>query len=81
MFSDAPAQHHRSIPFVSARARIAEFDRLREELRKTEVVRERQVERLNALAGEASYELDVPQVFSRPRSPYARADIWGVLLV
>lgn len=54
----AHVQQQLSIPFVSARARIAEFERLREELRKTEIVRERQVERLHALAGEAS----APQV-------------------
>lgn len=58
-----PPVQHLSIPFVSARARIAEFERLREELWKTEMVREQQVERLHALADEASYELDVPQVW------------------
>jgi hypothetical protein len=62
MLLPVPVQHP-PIPFVSARARIAEFERLREELRRTEIVREKQVERLHALAGEsASYELDVPQV-------------------
>ena len=57
----APVRHP-PIPFVSARARVAEFERLREEIRKTEMVRERQVEMLHVLANEASCELDGPQV-------------------
>lgn len=57
----APVQYP-SVPFVPARARMAEFERLREELRRTEMVREKQVEMLHALANEASHELDVPQV-------------------
>jgi hypothetical protein len=62
MLLPVPVQYP-PIPFVSACARIAEFERLREELRRMEIVREKQVERLHALAGKsASYELDVPQV-------------------
>lgn len=57
----APVQHP-SIPFVPAYARMVEFERLREELRKTEMVRERQVEMLNVLADDALHGLDVPQV-------------------
>ena len=53
----APVQHP-SIPFVPASARMAEFERLREEIRKTE----RQVEMLHILADEASHGLEVPQV-------------------
>ena len=41
---------------------MVEFERLREELRRTEMVRDQQVEMLQALAIEASHELDVPQV-------------------
>lgn len=69
----APIQvqvQHPSIPFVSARARLAEFERLREDLRKTEAVRERQVEMLHVLANEASQELDAPQVRTRFSSSY-----------
>jgi len=51
-----------SIPFVPAHARMAEFEMLREELRRTEMVRDQQVEMLQALAQEASHGLDVPQV-------------------
>ena len=54
--------HYPSAPYVSARTRVAEFERLREEIRRTEMVREKQVEMLHALANEASHELDVAQV-------------------
>ena len=57
----APVQHS-SIPFVPACARMVEFERLREELRRTEMVRERQVEMLHVLADDALHGLDVPQV-------------------
>ena len=57
----APAQYP-SMPFVSAHARMAEFERLREELRVTEMVRDKQVEMLQALAGDASCELETHQV-------------------
>jgi len=51
-----------SIPSVPAGTRMAEFERLREELWKTEMVREQQVAMLLALAQEASYKLGAPQV-------------------
>jgi len=78
----APVQHP-SIPFVPASARMAEFERLREEIRKTE----RQVEMLHILADEASHGLDVPQVrLVSPSLPsldvvcaFAVVDIWVVL--
>jgi len=63
----APVQYP-SIPFVPARARMAEFERLREELRRTEIVREKQVEMLHALASEVSHELGVPQVRIIPQT-------------
>jgi hypothetical protein len=59
--AQAPVQYP-SMPFVPAHARIAEFEMLREELKRTEMVRERQVEMLHALAGEVSCGLDAPQV-------------------
>ena len=66
----APVQHL-SVPFVSARARIAEFERLREQIRRTDIVREMQVERLHALACEPPYEFNRPQVrlFVSPPPP------------
>ena len=66
-----PPVQHPSIPFISACARIAEFERLREELRETEASRERQMERLSVLACQSTYELpEVPQVRLPP--PYMR---------
>jgi hypothetical protein len=41
---------------------MAEFERLREDLRRTEMVRDQQVEMLQALAEDVSCGLDVPQV-------------------
>ncbi|KAF9789840.1 hypothetical protein BJ322DRAFT_561924 [Thelephora terrestris] len=67
---EAPAQHS-SIPFVSAHARIAEFEQLREELRKTDIAREMQVERLNALVFQASYELPAVPQFGGSMMPTA----------
>ena len=70
-----------SIPFVPACARMVEFERLREELRRTEMVRERQVEMLHVLADEAMHELDAPQVrLVSFRCAFAVTD-FGVLLV
>lgn len=57
------------LPFVPARARVVEFERLREELRRTEVVREKQLEMLHALTNEVLHELDVPQVWFTPLQP------------
>lgn len=50
---------HPTIPFLSPRARIAEFGKLLEDLRKTEIIRELQAEKLYAMAREAP---EVPQV-------------------
>lgn len=71
--TQVPVQHP-SIPFVPAYGRMAEFERLREELRRTEMVRDKQVEMLHALAADASHGLDVPQVwiFLTPHAPYMR---------
>ena len=63
--SSVPVQvpvQYPSIPFVPAHARMAEFERLREDLRRTEMVRDQQVEMLQALADAVSDELDLPQV-------------------
>ena len=77
----APVQHH-SIPFVSARTRIAEFESLREELRKTEIAREKQVERLYALASDSmSFGLGAPQVrifFSPFPLPYLFVSLYAL---
>lgn len=78
----APVQHP-SIPFVPVSVRMAEFERLREEIRKTE----RQVEMLHILADEASHGLDVSQVrLVSPSLPsldvvcaFAVADLWVFL--
>ena len=53
---------------------MAEFERLREELRRTEMVRDKQVEMLHALAAYASHGMDVPQVwnFLTLHAPYTR---------
>ena len=57
-----PYVQHPSIQFISARARLREFEKICEEIRKTEIVRDEQMERLHVLASKASNELDVAQV-------------------
>jgi hypothetical protein len=58
------------LPFVPALARVVEFERLREELRKTEMVREKQLEMMQALTNEVLHELDAPQVRFTPYTLY-----------